>query len=116
MSQSSAAVIPFDQVQWRARKEGGESAALGVVSGPAQGTELGTGFGRMNNARLAFTLPYDEVLLVIEGKLRITTPAGVFDLGPKDSVWLPKGTELVYESEGEALIFWALHPASAIVT
>lgn len=116
MTTKEAAAIPFDQVAFRARKEGGDVAALGMVTGAAQGTELGTGFGRLNGARLDFTVPYDEVLLVIEGALRVTTPAGVFDLGPRDSVWLPKGTDVTYEAEGEALIFFALHPASAIVT
>jgi ethanolamine utilization protein EutQ len=116
MALSQAAAIPFDAVAFRARKEGGDVAALGMVTGADQGTELGTGFGRLNGAKLDFTVPYDEVQLVIEGTLTVTTPAGVFTLGPRDSVWLPKGTAVTYETEGEALIFFALHPASAIIT
>ena len=52
---------------------------------------------------------------MLEGALRVTTPAGVFELGPEDSVWLPAGTELVYEAE-TALIFFAVHPASGVST
>ena len=105
----------FEDVPFRPRAEGGDSAVLSILTGAAQGTELGTGFGRLENARLEWTLAYDEVLLVLEGALRVTTPAGVFELGPKDSVWLPAGTELVYEAEA-ALIFFAVHPASAVST
>jgi ethanolamine utilization protein EutQ len=116
MTKRAAAALPFEGLKWRARKEGGESAALGMLTGSDQGTELGTGFGQLKNARLEFTVPYDEVLLVLEGRLNVTTPEGVFDLGPRDSVWLPKGTDVIYETKGEALIFFALHPASAIIT
>ena len=86
-----------------------------MLTGADQGTELGTGFGRMKNANLDWTVHYDEVLLVIEGHLTVRTAEDVFELGPKDSIWLPKGTELTYQAE-EALIFFAVHPASAIST
>ena len=39
----------------------------------------------------------------------------MFELGPKDSIWFPAGTELVYEPE-HALVFFAVHPASAVST
>ena len=31
--------------------------------------------------------------------------------GPRDSVWLPEGTELTYLSES-ALLFFAIHPSN----
>jgi len=34
----------------------------------------------------------------------------VLEAGPRDTVWLPEGTELTYEAEN-ALIVWAIHPA-----
>ena len=88
---------------------------MSVITGVEQGTELGTGFGRLKGAKLEWTVHYDEVILVIEGHLTVTTRDGVFELGPKDSIWLPKGTALTYEAE-DALIFFAVHPASAIST
>ncbi|MEM7060796.1 MAG: cupin domain-containing protein [Pseudomonadota bacterium] len=107
--------IPFDEVPFRPRAEGGDMAMMSVITGAEQGTELGTGFGRLTDAKLEWTVHYDEVLLVLEGHLTVRTEAGVFELGPKDSVWLPKGTALTYEAE-DALIFFAVHPASAIST
>ena len=110
-----AKLIAFNDVPFRPRAEGGDVAMMSMLTGAEQGTELGTGFGRLKGARLEWTVAYDEVLLVLEGQLRVTTDAGVFDLGPKDSIWLPAGTSLVYEAE-EALIFFAVHPASAVST
>ncbi len=36
---------------------------------------------------------------------------GDLDAGPKDCIWLPKGTELTFISEDE-LVFYAIHPAN----
>lgn len=107
--------IPFDQVPFRPRAEGGDMAMMSIITGAEQGTELGTGFGRLKDAKLEWTVHYDEVILVLEGHLTVRTEVGVFELGQKDSIWLPKGTALIYEAD-EALIFFAVHPASAIST
>ena len=112
---SKPKAIPFAEVPFRPRAEGGDVAMMSVITGVEQGTELGTGFGRLKRAKLEWTVHYDEVILVIEGHLTVTTRDGVFELGPKDSIWLPKGTALTYEAE-DALIFFAVHPASAIST
>lgn len=115
MSKTPPSKIAFADVPFRPRGEGGDMALLSMITGTGQGTELGTGFGRMKQARLEWTVLYDEVILVVEGALRVTTPDGVFDLGPKDTIWLPEGTPLTYEAE-DALIFFAVHPASAVIT
>ena len=115
MAASEPKLIPFDDVPFRPRGEGGDVAMMSVITGAEQGTELGTGFGRLKGAKLDWTVQYDEVILVLEGHLTVRTDAGVFELGPKDSVWLPNGTALTYEAD-EALIFFAVHPASAILT
>ena len=105
----------FEDVSFRPRAERADVAMLSTLTGDEQGTELGTGFGRLQAARLEWTVSCDEVLLVLEGALRVSTAGGVFDLGPRDSVRLPAGTGLVCEAE-EALIFFAVHPASAVST
>ncbi|MFS2013022.1 hypothetical protein ACCD06_24690 [Azospirillum sp. CT11-132] len=85
-------------------------AELAEVSGSKDGTVLGTGFVRLRNARLEWTVPYDEVLIVLDGDLRVHTAHGVLRAGPFDSVWLPAGSDLVYEAEN-ALVVYAIHPA-----
>lgn len=107
--QTPAKVVPFESLDFAPRFEHGEMAQLAEVSGGKDGTELGVGFGRMTNARIDWTVRYDEVLIVIEGLLRVHVGDEVLEAGPKDSIWLPKGTALTYEAE-DALVAYAIHP------
>ena len=86
-------------------------AQVAVISGPDDGTALGTGMVRMQNAEIPWTIKYDEVVLVLDGELTIRTGAGDLTAGPHDSIWLPKGTELTYLAS-DALVFYAIHPAN----
>jgi len=103
-------VARFDDLEFVPRAEGGDMAQLAQVSGTVDGTPLGAGFGRLTNARIEWTVKYDEVLIVLEGTLKVHTGGQVLEAGPRDSIWLPAGTALVYEAE-EALIAYAIHPA-----
>ena len=103
-------VARFDELAFVPRAEGGDMAQLAQVSGTEDGTPLGCGFARMTKARIEWTVKYDEVLIVLEGSLKVHVDSQVLEAGPKDSIWLPAGTALVYEAE-EALIAYAIHPA-----
>lgn len=105
------ALIPFDSLNFSPRFEYGDQAKVVEICGTAKGTELGTGFGRFTNATIPWKIKYDEVLLVLEGSVTVETDAGSFTAGPKDCVWLPKGTDLVYKAES-ALVYYAIHPAN----
>ena len=88
----------------------GDQAEIAEISGTKEGTLLGTGFARFRKASIPWTVRYDEVLLVIEGRVTVRTGDGDLEAGPLDCVWLPKGTELTYLSES-ALVFYAIHPS-----
>jgi ethanolamine utilization protein EutQ len=103
--------IGFDSLVFAPRFEHGDQARIAVVSGPEDATALGTGFARFAQADFAWTVRYDEMLLVVEGRLTVRTGAGDLDAGPRDCVWLPKGTALRYIAEN-ALVFYAIHPAN----
>jgi len=103
--------IPFDTLQFMPRFEYGDQGQLAEISGAHQGTVLGTGFARLTNAYIPWTIKYDEVLLVIEGSVTIETNDDELIANAKDSIWLPKGTNLVYRAEN-ALVFYAIHPAN----
>lgn len=113
MSEKKAALrlASFDQLEFTPRFEYGEMAQTASVCGADDGTELGVGWGRLENARIPWTIRYDEVLTVFEGELRLHAGGAVYVLGPRDSIWLPSGTELLYEAES-ALIHFAIHPAN----
>ena len=109
-SKSPVRVVRFEQLEFAARFEYGEMAEVAAVCGSEDGSELGTGWGRFSNAHIPWTIRYDEVLTVFEGELFLHTGGVVHQLGPRDCIWLPSGTELVYEAS-HALVHFAIHPA-----
>jgi ethanolamine utilization protein EutQ len=106
-----AKMIHFDQLEFSPRFEYGEMAEVVETCGTSNGSELGTGWGRMTNAYIPWTIQYDEVLTVFEGELKLHANEQVHHLSAKDSIWLPAGTALIYEAES-ALIHFALHPSN----
>ena len=108
---SEIRIAPFDSLKFIPRFEYGEMAQAAELCGSNDGTELGVGWGRMTDAKIPWTIQYDEVLTVVEGSLRIHAQGEIYQLAEKDSIWLPAGTELVYETES-ALIHYAIHPAN----
>ncbi len=103
-------VVAFDALEFAPRFEYGDVAEVAGVCGSDDGTELGVGWGRLTNARIPWTIRYDEVLTVFDGTLRVHAGGEVHELQPRDCIWLPAGTELVYEAES-ALVHFAIHPA-----
>ena len=101
----------FDGLEFTPRFEYGEMAEVSGICGAEDGTELGVGWGRLSNARIPWTIKYDEVLTVFEGVLKLQANGKEYELRSRDSIWLPKGTELVYEAEA-ALIHFAIHPSN----
>ena len=104
-------VDKFDDLIFQPRFEYGDQAQAAQICGADDLVELGAGFGRMTNARFPWTIKYDEILLVVEGELTVHTKEGALTAGPKDTIFLPKGTALEYEAK-DALIFYAIHPAN----
>ena len=101
----------FSDLHFEPRFEYGHMAESAEICGLKDGTSLGTGFARMKNARIPWTIQYDEVLIVFEGELRIHVNGEIHALFARDSIWLPAGTELVYEADN-ALVAYAIHPSN----
>lgn len=114
MSETSvtpACVVPFDTLEFTPRFEYGHMAKVTEVIGAGDGSHLGTGFGRFINAEIPWTVQYEEVLMVLEGELTVRTDEGDMVAGPKDCIWLPKGTKLTYLAES-ALVYYAIQPTN----
>ena len=101
----------FDELEFAPRFEYGDVAEVSGICGTEDGTELGVGWGKLTNARIPWTIKYDEVLTVFDGLLRLHANGEVHELEARDSIWLPRGTELIYEAES-ALIHFAIHPSN----
>lgn len=110
MGRSEARAIAFTDLDFAPRFEHGDMAQLAEVCGTKDGTTLGVGFARLRKASIEWTPRYDEVLIVLEGRLTVRLEGETLEAGPRDSVWLPQGTPLIYEAE-DALIAYAIHPA-----
>ncbi len=110
MVKTAPKVVSPGGLAFQPRFEYGDQAQVAVVSGPEDGTALGSGYVRMTGAKFPWTIQYDEVVLVLEGSLTIRTAGGDLTAGPGENIWLPAGTELTYIAE-RALVFYAIHPA-----
>ena len=111
MTKTSPKTVSPGALSYTPRFEYGEMASVAPVCGPDDGTELGAGYVRLTGAETPWTIKYDEVVVVIEGKVTIRTAAGDLTAGPGESIWLPAGTELTYIADN-ALVFYAIHPAN----
>lgn len=107
---SPARVVSLDAAKFTPRFQYGHMAEAAPVSGPEDGTKLGSGYVRLMQAEIPWTTKYDEVILVLEGELIVRTADGILKAGPQDCLWLPNGTELTYVAEN-ALVFFAIEPA-----
>ncbi len=100
----------FSDIKFIPRFEYGHMAEVAEICGAEDGSRLGAGFVRLKEAYIPWTIQYDEVLIVIEGKLRVHTDGEIHELRARDSLWLPAGTELVYDAQ-QALVAYAIHPS-----
>lgn len=112
MGRSPPRVVRFADVPFAPRFAYGEQCDIGPVLNAKDGSELGFGFARFKNAKIPWTITYDEVLLVIEGELTVHVGKKKLKAKAKESIWLPAGTELVYESE-DSIVAYAVHPAGS---
>ena len=101
----------FADLQYAPRFEYGHMAEVAEVCGARDGTELGTGWVRLTDARIPWTILYDEVLTVFDGNLRLHANGEIHELKERDCIWLPSGTELIYEAQS-ALVHYAIHPSN----
>lgn len=108
---SPARVNRFEELSFAPRFAYPEMCSVVEVAGQKDLSEMAGGFARFTQAEIDWQVRYDELILVIEGIFSVRTPGGLLTAGPKDTIWLPKGTKVTYLSE-DALVFYALQPAS----
>jgi ethanolamine utilization protein EutQ len=111
MTQSGGHSILFEDPRFSPRFEYGEAAQIAEVSGTSLNSDLGTGFAKFTDARIPWTIQYDEIILCLKGRFEVITDTQHHVLEALDTVWLPKGTKLTYVSQ-DALVFYAISPAS----
>lgn len=75
--------------------------------------QLGGGIIRFDDGGAGdpWRLPYEEMLCVLTGILRIRYDDAVLEAGPGEVVTIPRGAEVVYEGDPGTTAFYALTPA-----
>ena len=111
MTKSAPRVMKRSDANFVPRFEYGEMAQAAHLCGTDDGSKLGAGLVRLTKAEIPWTVKYDEMLTVFEGELTLHADGTSHKLGPRDSIWIPSGTELEYEAQN-ALVHYAIHPAN----
>lgn len=102
--------IPFAELTFGPRFAYPEMAQVVEVAGLKDNSNLSGGFARFKGAHIPWQIQYDELILVLEGQIAIETKERTLEAGPRDTIWLPAGTELVYTAE-DALVFYSIYPS-----
>ncbi len=74
---------------------------------------LGAGIGIFDaGCNVPWTVTYDEVLFIHDGRFKLRVGDDVFNAAPGDTLWIPAGTELVYDAPEKVTFFYAVSPVT----
>lgn len=85
---------------------------VGNLVDEKNGGPITIGYGRYApHQSLTETMAVDDVMIVLEGRLAISTSAGTVMAGPGEIVYMPKGEAVTIATEGEgALTAYVTYP------
>jgi len=96
-----------DEAQFKPGPNG--IAAHGLINAGFS-KQMGAGVGVFERCSVEWTLDYDEVLFIIDGKLRLHVAEKIYEAGRGDVLWIPAGTAIVYEAKVRTPFFYAVFP------
>lgn len=87
------------------RSPGQEAEIFAGVVDQRHGAPVTIGFGRYAaDQSLEETLAVDDVMIVLEGRLSVSTDAGTVTAGPGEIVHMPKGEAVTIRSHEEGAV------------
>lgn len=92
---------------------GDGAAAIGLVVDGDRGSTLGVGFARLQPGELderAAPIAYDEVFVVLKGRLTVRVGESSASAGPGEVLFLPRGTAAVYAATEPTEYVAIAHP------
>ena len=90
----------------------GVPPGIGMISrlvGPDVSHTMGVGIATFDGCSIDWTVLYDEMIVVIEGRFRLKTPEGVIEASPGDVIWIPEKTPISDQGD-KATVCYALYP------
>ena len=76
-----------------------------------QSPRLGAGIMEMTDTTFPWTLNYDEMDYVVEGRLDILINGQRVSAGPGELIYIPKGSEIHFSVTGHARFLYFVYPA-----
>ena len=76
-----------------------------------QSPRLGVGIMEMTDTTFPWTLNYDEMDYVVEGRLDILTHGRKVSAGPGELIYIPKGSQIQFSVAGHARFLYFVYPA-----
>ena len=76
-----------------------------------QSPRLGVGIMEMTDTTFPWTLNYDEMDYVVEGRLDILCNSRHVSAGPGELIHIPKGSEIQFSVTGHARFLYFVYPA-----
>ncbi len=98
------------EMQLQVSRVGTQQTAIARLVNSGLSSSLGAGLERLEKTRLEWTVTYDEVLFIHQGRLTVHSGGRRYDCVAGDIVWLPNGTTLIYDAEEPCEYFYALYP------
>ncbi len=85
---------------------------VGNLVDEKNGGPITIGYGHYAaNQSLTETMAVDDVMIIIEGRVSVSTSAGTVTAGPGEIVYMPKGEAVTITAEGEgALTAYVTYP------
>ena len=77
----------------------------------SESPRLGAGIMEMTDTTFPWTLNYDEMDYVIEGRLDIQTDRGTVSAGPGEIIYIPRGSAVRFSVTGHARFLYFVYPA-----
>lgn len=85
-------------------------AWIARLVGPDQSSTMGGGVVIYERLTVDWDLPFDEMITLIDGTMRIISGGAAFDLVRGDVAWFPAHTPLTYEVNERAVVSYAIYP------
>ncbi len=85
-------------------------ARIARLIGRSNSTSIGGGVVVYDRVTVDWDLPFDEMITVIEGAMKVHSGGKTHTLAPGDIAWFPAHTPLTYEVSDRVVVSYAIWP------
>ncbi len=101
----------LSEMNFKSTNVGEKSTTICRAIGSEVSSTMGAGIEMLENVSIEWTVTYDEILFIKEGRILIKSDGKEYQCAEGDIVWLPEGATLTYDANsGKCTYFYALYP------